>query len=95
MSTFEKLGVLELWLPERGPANTEQVHEDIDPGLLNLTVVITDKGVTIEAAGGFQPTVFYQEEVEYRSRSDQKLFLKVYVPGEEVKSPSDGKRDAD
>ncbi len=91
MSTFEKLGVLELWLPERGIAQPDQPKVDIDEGLLNLTVVITDKGVTIGAAGGFQPTVFYQEEVEYRSRSDQKVFRKVYVPGEEVKSPSDGK----
>ncbi|MEO7424644.1 MAG: hypothetical protein ABI036_05610 [Fibrobacteria bacterium] len=91
MAQFEKLGVLELWLPERGAPNPEQQKTDIDEGLLNLTVVITDKGVTIGAGGGFQPTIYYQEEVEYRSRSDQKVFRKVYVAGEEVKSPTDGK----
>lgn len=89
MATFEKMGILELWLPERGDA--PRVDIPPDDGLLNLTVVITKSGVTIGAAGGFQPTVFYQEEVEYRSRSDQKVFRKVYVPGEEVKSPTDGK----
>lgn len=91
MATFEKLGVLELWLPERGVAPPDEQRTDIDDQLLNLTVVVTDKGVTIGAAGGFQPTIFYQEEVEYRSRSDQHVFRKVYVSGEEVKSPTDGK----
>jgi biopolymer transport protein ExbD len=90
MASFEKMGILELWLPERGIAQPNP-NEEPDPGLLNLTVVISKTGVTIGAAGGFQPTVFYQEEVEYRSRSDQKVFRKVFVPGEEVKSPSDGK----
>jgi biopolymer transport protein ExbD len=90
MAQFEKLGVLELWLPERSNVPTD-MPQQVDEGLLNLTVVITDKGVTIGAAGGFQPTIFYQEEVEYRSRSDQHVFRKVYVKGEEVKSPTDGK----
>ena len=91
MAQFEKLGVLELWLPERGAPNLEQQKTDIDEGLLNLTVIITDKGVTIGAGGGFQPMIYYQEEVEYRSRSDQHQFRKIWVPGEEVKSPTDGK----
>ena len=91
MAQFEKLGVLELWLPERGVPNPEQQKVDIDEGLLNLTVIITNTGVTIGAANGFQPTIYYQEEVEYRSRSDQHVFRKVWLPGEEVKSPTDGK----
>jgi Biopolymer transport protein ExbD/TolR len=90
MATFEKLGILELWLPERGPVVAND-NPPPDPLLLNLTVIITNKGITIGAAGGFQPTTYYQEEVEYRSKSDQKLFRKVWVPGEQVKSPSDGK----
>ena len=90
MSTFEKLGILELWLPERSTVPTDN-PANVDEGLLNLSVLITDKGVTVGASGGFQPTVFYQEEVEYRSRSDQNMFRKVYVKGEVVKSPSDGK----
>jgi hypothetical protein len=88
MSTFEKMGILELWLPERGPTVKQ---DEPDPGLLNLTVIVTDKWVTIGAGGGFQPNVFYQEEVEYRSRSDQHVFRKVWLPGEVVKSPTDGK----
>jgi len=90
MATFEKLGILELWLPERGPASAES-NQPPDEGLLNLTLIVTKTGLTIGAAGGFQPTVYYQEEVEYRSRSDQNVFRKVYLPGEEVKSPTDGK----
>src|SRR4051812_39300281 len=83
MAQFEKLGVLELWLPERGQPQANDKPPDIDEALLNLTVIITDKGVTIGAGGGFQPTIYYQEEVEYRSRSDQHVFRKVYVTGEE------------
>jgi biopolymer transport protein ExbD len=90
MATFEKLGILELWLPERSQVPSGG-PPDIEEGLLNLTVVITDKGITIGAAGGFQPTTFYQEEVEYRSRSDQHVFRKIWKPGEEVRSPTDGK----
>ena len=90
MATFEKLGILELWLPERSQAQVNE-QQDVDEGLLNLTVVITDKNITIGAAGGFQPAVYYQEEVQYRSRSDQKVFRKIYVPGEKVHSPSDGR----
>jgi hypothetical protein len=90
MATFEKLGILELWLPERSQTPQNQ-PQDIDEGLLNLTLIITDKGLTVGAAGGFQPTVFYQEEVEYRSRSDQHVFRKVWVRSEEVRSPTDGK----
>lgn len=90
MATFERMGVLELWLPERGLQQQTEAPPP-DDGLLNLTVIISKTGVVIGAAGGFQPTVFYQEEVEYRSRSDQHVFRKVFVPGEEVKSPTDGK----
>jgi len=90
MATFEKLGILDLWLPERGPAVADQ-QEQPDPGLLNLTVIVTNKGITIGAAGGFQPTTYYQEEVEYRSRSDQNVFRKIWIAGEQVKSPTDGK----
>jgi biopolymer transport protein ExbD len=74
MAQFEKLGVLELWLPERSQ-NTDVSQPPPEDGLLNLTVVIT----------------YYQEEVEYRSRSDQHVFRKVWIKGEEVKSPTDGK----
>jgi biopolymer transport protein ExbD len=90
MAQFEKLGILELWLPERSAVQANQ-PQDIDEGLLNLTVVITDKSITIGAAGGFQPAVYYQEEVQYRSRSDQHVFRQVYVKGEVVHSPTDGR----
>lgn len=89
MATFEKLGILELWLPERGQSVNQP--QDIDEGLLNLTVIITDKSITIGAAGGFQPAVYYQEEVQYRSRSDQNVFRKVFVKGEKVRSATDGR----
>src|SRR6185295_13015891 len=73
MATFEKLGILELWLPERSQNQTNQ-PQDIDEGLLNLTVIITDKSITVGAAGGFQPAIYYQEEIQYRSKSDQNVF---------------------
>lgn len=88
-ATFEKLGILELWLPERSDRPEEKV--DLDEGLLNLTLIITDNGISIGASGGFQPVMYYQEEVQYLSRSDQHMFKKVWVKGEEVRSPTDGK----
>ena len=81
MAQFEKLGILELWLPERGMAQANP-SQDVDEGLLNLTVIVTDKSITVGAAAGFQPAVYYQEEVEYRSRSDQKVFRQVFVKGQ-------------
>ncbi|MBW8888177.1 MAG: biopolymer transporter ExbD, partial [Fibrobacteres bacterium] len=39
MAQFEKLGVLELWLPERSMNQVENTPPP-DEGLLNLTVVV-------------------------------------------------------
>lgn len=90
MASFEKLGILELWLPERSQAMMNQA-EDQDLGLLNLAVVVTDNSITVGASNGFQPAVYYQEEVQYRSRSDQNVFRKIFVKGEKVYSPTDKK----
>jgi biopolymer transport protein ExbD len=89
MASFEKLGILELWLPERSQSMVQA--EDQDLGLLNLAVVITENSITVGASNGFQPAVYYQEEVQYRSRSDQNVFRKIYVKGEKVYSSTDHK----
>ena len=43
------------------------------------------------AGGGFLPNYYYHQEIEYRSKSDGHSFSKLYVEGEEVSSPTDGK----
>ncbi len=90
VAIYEKLGILELTLPERSDT-PKQNPSNIDEGLLNLSIVVGHKGITIGATSGFQPSVFYFEEVEYRSTSDKHVFRKPYVPGEKVFSPTDGK----
>lgn len=90
VAVFEKLGVLELNLPERSIINQPDVATP-DPMNLNLTVVVTDEFFTIGAAGGFLPSYYYEEEIQYRSKSDGHVFSKPYVKGENILSPTDGK----
>lgn len=90
VAVFERLGILEISMPERSAVSTAQ--SDVpDPGNLNLTLIVTDKYLTVGANGGFLPQFYYREEVTYRSKSDGKEFTVPYVKGEVVKSPSDGK----
>lgn len=90
VAVFEKLGILELNLPERSIQDLNQDSEP-DPMNLNLTVIVTGEYVTIGAGGGFLQNFHYEEMIQYRSKSDGEVFNKVWDPDEEVKSPSDGK----
>jgi biopolymer transport protein ExbD len=90
VAVFEKLGILELNLPERS-MQPNIPKTTVDPMKLNLTVVITDGFITVGASGGFLPNFFYEEVIQYRSKSDGHVFTKEWVKGEEVKSPSDGR----
>ncbi|MFC1586646.1 ExbD/TolR family protein [Fibrobacterota bacterium] len=90
VAVFEKLGILELNLPERSMIANPQDNQ-VDPMNLNLTVIITDEYLTVGAGGGFLPNYFYDEEIQYRSKSDGHVFFKKWVKGEEVKSPTDGR----
>ncbi len=89
VAVFERLGVLELNLPERPPIGPPIDHPE--PPTMKLTVVITDEYLTIGADGGFRPRYYYDEEVQYRSRSDGHVFLRKWVKDEKVKSPTDGR----
>jgi len=90
VAVFEKLGILEINLPERSIRPPDQ-NPPPDPMKLNLTIIITDDALTLGASGGFLPSIFYHEEVAYRSKSDGHTFKQAYVKGEVVKSPTDGK----
>lgn len=90
VAVFERIGILELNLPERSMTENT-APADIDDGLLNLSVIVTGNKITVGAAAGFQPDIYYQEEVQYRSKSDKQVFRKVYLKGEQVHSPSDRK----
>jgi hypothetical protein len=91
VAVFEKLGILELNLPERSEVPPDQPRTDVDDQNLNLTVIITPDYLTAGASGGFMPSFYYQEEVEYRSKSDGNTFREVFEEGKVVKSPTDGK----
>jgi len=91
VAVFEKMGVLELNLPERTPPDLNSPPPPIDPQLLNLTVIITDELVTIGATNGFSQNTYYQEWVNWRSKSDNNEFTLPYNPDEKVISSTDGK----
>jgi biopolymer transport protein ExbD len=91
VAVFEKLGILELNLPERSMVPPDQQQTTVDPMNLNLTVIVTDDYLTIGASGGFRPNYYYEEEIQYRSKSDGHVFYKKWEKGEEVKSPTDGR----
>jgi biopolymer transport protein ExbD len=89
VAVFEKLGILEINLPERSPNSENQ--QPPDDMKLNLTVIITDEHITIGASGGFAPSIYYNQEIAYRSKSDGNAFVRPYVKDEVVTSPTDGK----
>ncbi len=89
VAVFEKLGILELNLPERSDSAPPDIN--VDPMKLNLSVIITDEYLMLAASGGFGKNVYYKEEVKYRSKSDNHIFFKEWDKTEEVKSPTDGK----
>ncbi len=91
VAVFEKLGILELNLPERSEVPPDQPKTQVDDQNLNLTVIITNDYLTAGASGGFMPSFYYQEEVEYRSKSDGHRFRELFEDGKVVKSPTDGK----
>lgn len=89
VAVFQKLGVLEINMPER--SIDVSAPSDVNPENLNLTIIITDKYVTIGANGGFMPNYYYETLEEYRSISDANLFTVPYQKGRVVKSPTDGR----
>ncbi len=91
VAVFEKLGILELNLPKRGMPTPDNSQNMVDPLKLNLTLIVTDEYLTVGAGGGFLPSFYYEEEIQYRSKSDNHVFKKVYEEGEKVVSPTDGK----
>lgn len=90
---FAKIVLVEIKLPERSE-NQVKVKKEQEEGL-NLSIIITDKGVTMGARGGFLPTIHYREFHEYESRTDHTNFTVEYDPDKPdvpVFSPTDGKK---
>ncbi len=68
-AAFASISIIEIKLPENRGASSgvKQTKRFDDQGEgLSLTVMITDKGLTLGARGGFLPTIFTKEKYEFQ-----------------------------
>ena len=77
---FAKIATVDITLP-RGRGSQTQTTQATQPpeeeNKLILTVLISDSGLTIGAANGFLPSVFYKEFHDYTSKSNGAVLRKV------------------
>jgi len=90
VAVFQRLGVLEISMPERSANNTSG-PVDVDEQNLNLALLITDHYLTIGANGGFMPNYYYAKFAQYKDPASGESFVIPYVRGQEVKSPKSGR----
>ncbi|NLB62973.1 MAG: biopolymer transporter ExbD [Fibrobacter sp.] len=70
IASFQKLGIVEVNLPERSDMVMGEDNPEPDEQALNLTVAITDSYLQIVARGGMLPKIFYKEMWTFRCKSD-------------------------
>jgi biopolymer transport protein ExbD len=70
ISTFQKLGIVEVTLPERSDMVMNEDPPEPDDQALNLTVAVTNDYLQIVARGGMMPMIFYKEMWTFRCKSD-------------------------
>lgn len=90
---FAKITLVDIKLPERS-TQTVKVKQKAEEEGLNLTVIVTDRSLTIGAKGGFLPSIQYREFHKYSSLSDKAEFEVEFnpkKPNETVQSPTDKK----
>lgn len=66
IASFQKLGIVEVNLPERSDMVMGEDAPEPDEQALNLTVAITDSYLQIVARGGMLPMIFYKEMWHFR-----------------------------
>jgi len=81
---FAKIAIIDITLP-RGRGSQTQTTQATKPPeeeqKLILTVLISDSALTIGAANGFLPSIFYKEFHDYRSRANGAVMTNVeYFP---------------
>jgi biopolymer transport protein ExbD len=90
---FSKITLVDINLP--GRIDPSQAANRTQEEGLNLTIVITDKTITIGAKGGFLPFTNYREYHKYVSKSDNAAFTVEYDsknPNQIIYSPTDHKK---
>jgi len=71
VSVFQKMGIVEINMPERSAINMDQPPPpDPDDQKLNLTIAVTQSYVTVWAHGGELPRMFTKEMLVYRCKND-------------------------
>jgi len=81
---FAKIAVIDITLPKGRGSQTQATQATKPPEeeqKLVLTVLISDSALTIGAANGFLPSIFYKEFHDYRSRANGAVLNNVeYLP---------------
>jgi biopolymer transport protein ExbD len=70
VSVFQKMGIVEVNMPERSPVDMNQEAPPPDDQKLNLTIAVTQSYVTVWARGGELPRMFTKEMLTYRCKED-------------------------
>jgi len=70
VASFQKLGIVEVNLPQRSDMVMNEEPPEPDDQALNLTVAITRDYLQIVARGGMLPMIFYKEMWTFRCKSD-------------------------
>jgi biopolymer transport protein ExbD len=70
VASFQKLGIVEVHLPERSDMVMTEDPPEPDDQALNLTVAVTNDYLQIVARGGMLPMIFYKEMWTFRCKSD-------------------------
>lgn len=80
ITSYQKVGIVEVNLPERSDMVMTDEPPEPDDQALNLTVAITNDYVQIVARGGMLPMIFYKEMWTFRCKSDNDTI--TYNPSE-------------
>lgn len=70
ITTYQKLGIVEVNLPERSDMVMTEDPPEPDDQALNLTVAVTNDYLQIVARGGMLPMIFYKEMWTFRCKAD-------------------------
>ncbi len=77
ITAFAKIAVIEIALP-KGRGSQTQTQQTKKPEKkeekLNLTILMSDQGMTIGAKGGFLPTVFTREQWKFKDELASKYY---------------------
>lgn len=80
ITSYQKLGIVEVNLPERSDMVMTEDPPEPDDQALNLTVAVTNDYLQIVARGGMLPMIFYKEMWTFRCKSDNDTI--TYDPSE-------------